>query len=262
LFSVDRLKLGAAIARAFRAEGPIRDAGDWITLGRHAVSATAGIDMALGLPRAMDRPWPLARDIENQKDAIIVILATHFLSEADAERLARSGSLAVALADVASIDQDSRIRLAVDLSDLFFPFRERLLAGEREKRVWVLPAGTRWEELIFELVSEEVINVKYKNETRRFEPEQFGMKHQRSGRITLAWSLLRLLAEGGGSMPRGLVSKKTTDPRKQKQLLSSRLRELFGLLDDPIVYRVSLNCYDARFVMRDSRPRHAPNAGR
>jgi hypothetical protein len=83
------------------------------------------------------------------------------------------------------------------------------------------------------------------------------MKHRRSGHRTVAWSLLRVLAKGGGFMPRRRVSKKETDPRKQKQLLSSRLRELFGLQDDPIVYRSRANCYEARFVIRDGRPRYA-----
>jgi hypothetical protein len=134
LFSIDRLKLGAAIARAFRADGPISNRGDWIMLGRHAVSAHAGIDMVFLLPRGSDRLGLLARDLDDRKGAVIIVPATNSLSEADALSLTDRGSLVVPLAHVASIDGAGEMQLDLDLSVLLSPIRERFLAREREKR--------------------------------------------------------------------------------------------------------------------------------
>ena len=116
---------------------------------------------------------------------------------------------------------------------------------------WVLPPDARWEELGFDFVELEVINVRFRGETRRFEPEHLGMKNRKNGRPTLQWSLLRQMALAGGQLT-------WRDPgatiriKKQKQELSDRLKAAFGIEGDPIQWDGDGNAYVARFVLRAS----------
>jgi hypothetical protein len=116
-----------------------------------------------------------------------------------------------------------------------------------------LPANTRWEDLTFEFTAEEVVNVRFRQETRRYEPEHFGMKSKKNGRPTTLWTLLRSIAQLAGSLTwRDRAASTTT--KKQKQLLSSRLMSLFGILGDPIPWRPAQRAYVARFAICDCTP--------
>ena len=119
------------------------------------------------------------------------------------------------------------------------------------QRAWVLPPDARWEELAIDFVEREVINVRFRGETRRFEPEHLGMKNRKNGRPTLQWTLLQQLALAGGELDwrdRGA----TTSIKKQKQALSDRLKAAFGIEGSPIKWDEARSAYVARFVLRAS----------
>ena len=62
--------------------------------------------------------------------------------------------------------------------------------------VWPLPPDARWEEVTIVFVADEVINVSFRRDTRRFEPDQLGMKDARSGKPKRQWTYLKMLAIG------------------------------------------------------------------
>jgi hypothetical protein len=114
-----------------------------------------------------------------------------------------------------------------------------------------MPADARWEEIMFEFVATEVVNLRFWGETRRFEPEHLGMKNQKNGRPTLQWTLLQQMALSGGQLAWS-NSGATTRIKKQKQELSDKLRAAFGVEGDPIEWDGGINAYVARFALRAS----------
>jgi hypothetical protein len=70
--------------------------------------------------------------------------------------------------------------------DIFAPVHQSVTPGP--ELAWVLPPDARWDELVIDFVEREVINIRFRGETRRFEPEQLGMKNRKNGRPTLQWT--------------------------------------------------------------------------
>ena len=128
-------------------------------------------------------------------------------------------------------------------------FASRVTPGPQ--RAWVLPPDARWEELAFDFVEREVVNIRFRGETRRFEPEHLGMKNRKNGRPTLQWSLLRQMAFAGGQLT-------WRDPgakiriKKQKQELSNRLKAAFGIEGSPIEWDEARSAYVACFAVKVS----------
>ena len=167
------------------------------------------------------------------------------------------GHAVLPLAEVITV-KDHRVAGIRPADELLAALREKLLAAQAPTtsgRAWLLPADARWEDLTFDFTADEVVNVRFGKETRRFEPEQFGLKNKKNGRPTSGWILLRSMARQGGS----LTWKDRTASakiKKQKQLLSSSLQKLFGINGDPIPS--ATKGYQARFTIRDSTPDSAP----
>ena len=83
----------------------------------------------------------------------------------------------------------------------------------------------------------------------RLESEHLKMKNQNSGKPTLQWTLLRSLATTGGSI--SWQDQDSTDRvKKQKQELANKLKQSFGLSEDPLPWSRKENCYKARFTIR------------
>ena len=56
-----------------------------------------------------------------------------------------------------------------------------------------LPSDAKWGDLRFAFVSDEVLHVSYKGQpAKRIEPDQLGMKSEKSGKATRQWRLLRM----------------------------------------------------------------------
>jgi hypothetical protein len=108
--------------------------------------------------------------------------------------------------------------------------------------VWQMPADARWGEVKIAFISDEVINVAFRGETRRFEPSQLGMTNAKNGKPTDQWTMLKAIAMGRGSIPFPAAAK----IQKQKQSLSKKLTSAFGIQDDPIVAKAQ--AYQAGYV--------------
>ena len=111
------------------------------------------------------------------------------------------------------------------------------------------PAGTTWEQFVFDFTATEMLLVTCGKIVERLEPEHLKMKNQNSGKPTLQWSLLRSLAITSGSL--SWQDDDATDRvKKQKQELANKLKATFQLTDDPIPWSDSEKAYKARFVIK------------
>lgn len=111
-----------------------------------------------------------------------------------------------------------------------------------------MPSDARWGDISIRFIADEVVNVSFRGETRRFEPDGLGMKDARNGKPKDAWIYLKAFATQGGRLPvHHAKSADTSKHQKQKQALSKALRAAFGISDEPLPTVGS--DYVARFVV-------------
>lgn len=111
------------------------------------------------------------------------------------------------------------------------------------------PAGATWEQFMFEFTATEILSVTCGQTQQRLEPVHLKMKDQRSGKITNQWTLLLALAKTGGNLL-WQGSNVNDKLKKQKQELANKLKQYFGLSEDPLPWSRKENCYKARFIIR------------
>lgn len=259
--ALDRKKLAAAVGTMLNAtpESGDQQYGAVMLIGSHAVAAGIGIPIVLMIPGPMAA---ISLEILPEVDgpAAIVVPTPGSIPHQLKAALKSSGHSVLALSEIGGVDDQHRLIGLQPAEILLSSLREKLFASQSSTapgRVWVLPADARWEELTFEFTADEVLNVRFRKEPRRFEPEQFGMKSKKNGRPTSGWILLRSIARQGGSLT-WKDRMASTMIKKQKQLLSSRLKILFGIEDEPIPARAATRAYQVRFTIRDSTPASAP----
>jgi hypothetical protein len=224
-----------------------------VHLGSHAVAAGIGIPIFLLIPGAM-RQASLREPLEFDGPAAIVTPTPISIPGEYKAALESRGHVVLALSEIAVADDQHRLISLQSGERLLSPLRQKLLASQASTgsgRIWILPAEARWEDLTFEFIAEEVVNVRFRHETRRFEPEHFGMKSAKNGKPVGAWTVLRIMAERAGQLS---WSDKAASPRlkKQVQLLSGLLRRAFGISTDPIRWHRLEGCYRTRFIVRAS----------
>jgi hypothetical protein len=84
-------------------------------------------------------------------------------------------------------------------------------------------------------IADEVVNITFRGETRRFEPDQLGMKSAKNGKPKAVWTYLKAFALARGRLPLHRDDpRETSKHQKQKQSLSKSLRAAFGISDDPV----------------------------
>lgn len=110
-----------------------------------------------------------------------------------------------------------------------------------------LPAGTRWENFIFTIPSDENklrVQVGQLNELVTY--EDMGFLDARTGRPTIQWELLKLFAKNSGEIPAN-SSDARDSYKKQKQLLSQKLQQYFSIDFDP--FEPYERAYKTKFVI-------------
>lgn len=255
--ALDRRKLAAAVGTILNAtsEPDAQERGAVMLVGSHAVAAGLGIPVVLMVPGPMAEV-SLEMLPELDGPAAIVMPTAGSISYQLKTALKSRGHCILALTEIGAVDDQHRLIGLQSAEKLLSPLREKLLAVQTSNssgRIWVLPADARWEDLRFEFTDSEVVNIRFRRETRRFEPEQFGMKSAKNGRPTMLWTLLRSIAKRSGRLT-WEDPEASTRIRKQKQLLSGRLIDLFGITGDPIPWRPDQRAYVARFTISDSAP--------
>jgi hypothetical protein len=255
--TLDRRKLAATVGTMLNAtpESGARKGGAVMLVGSHAVVASVGIPIVLMIPGPMAEV-SMENLTELDVPAAMVMPTPSSIPHQLKTALKSRGHAVLALSEISGVDGQYRLTGLQPAETLLSPLREKLLASQTSTasgRIWVLPADTRWEDLTFEFTAEEVVNVRFCQETRRFEPEQFGMKSKKNGRPTLAWTVLQSLARQAGTLT-WKDAKPSIQIKKQKQLLSNQLRKAFGILGDPITWHAPQRAYQSRFAIRDNTP--------
>lgn len=253
VLELDEGKLGEALTVPFgmRATKSWFREPDLLELGTYQVAAGQGVPVVLLWARTPDQAYRAIEFLTHAVDApFIVATPTERFVGAEARTKVRlAGGVHVSLSDALGADDHGALVSQHPLGKMFAPVRGSEIAGPQ--RAWVLPADARWEELAIDFVELEVINIRFRGETRRFEPEHLGMKNRKNGRPTVQWSLLRELALAGGELDwtdRGA----TTPVKKQKQELAGKLKAAFGLEGDPIPWNGAKSAYVARCSLRAS----------
>lgn len=224
---------------------------DLLELGTHQVAAGHGVRVVLLWARTPDQTYRAIEFLTHAVDApFVVATPTGRLVSAEARTKIRlAGGMHVPLSDAVGANDHGALVCQLSPAEILAPVRGAGIPGPQ--RAWVLPAEAQWEELAIHFVEREVINARFRGETRRFEPEQLGMKNRKNGRPTVQWTLLQQLALLGGELDwrnRGA----TTPVKKQKQVLSDKLRTAFGLEGDPIPWNGTKSAYVARCSLRAS----------
>jgi hypothetical protein len=242
ILRVDRANLARRIARAlglsphqpgYGATGPI------IRIGTHDVYAGRGFPVFLALPgpSADADPRPFAEVLDTTGPRLLLTPTVASLPEALIAALDRAGVVRMALADT-MIVENGTLTLARPAAEIFAALRDAVTrdAGDSAQGLaWPLPPDARWEEITMRFVADEVLNVTFRGETRRFEPDQLGMKNAKNGKPKAVWTYLKAFALKGGRLAvrRGDPTE-TSKHQKQKQALSKALRDSFGIADEPI----------------------------
>ncbi len=240
ILGLDRPKLIKAIAVALslleRRAAP--GAGSVIEIGMHDVHAGRGFPVFLAVPG----PWfgdaiePFAELAAVSGPTVLLTPTRRSLGAAAIRYLDSIGVTRFALADILVADERRRLAAAQPVDVLFAELRAVLAdaSGSSDPDlVWPLPPDARWEELRLAFISEEVVKVDFRGETRNFDPSMLGMLNRKSLRPNDQWELLKILAGHNGIIPMPPSAKRQT-VQKQKQTLSRRLFRAFGIADEPI----------------------------
>lgn len=241
ILRLDRAKFASAVARAFRlANVPKRlEQSDVAQIGTHDVFAGRGFPVFLCVPgpRASENIQPFQRVMALPDPKLLLVPTARSITDTVAASLDRAGVTTLALEDCLTLS-DRGFEPVQPIEILFADLCSDLNAQAdrgNSNLAWALPADARWPELTFRFIADQVLNVSFRGETRRFEPDALGMKNAKNGQPKAAWIYLKAFALKGGRLAvhRG-DPKETSKHQRQKQALSSSLRSAFGIAEDPI----------------------------
>lgn len=256
ILALDRAKLAAAITKALTlADGASPPPSSAVfSVGRHDVYAGRGIAVFLALPgpRFGDSIEPFRDLAASPVPTLLLTPTSRSLGGTHERYLDGINVTRLALDDLLVADATHRIVGTRPAPELLAEMRNRILGeGDADEpvRAWSLPPDATWEQLAFEFIAAEVLNVRFRGETRRFEPEQLGMKNAKNGRPTNQWILLQSLAAADGQIGWG-DSNAASTVKKQKQILIGKLQDAFGIAGDPIPWDTAKSAYVAKFAIR------------
>ena len=224
---------------------------DILELGEHQVAAGRGVPVVLLWARTPDQAAQAIAFLVHAMDApfAVATMTDRFVGAEARAKIRSAGGMHALLCDAVGADDQGTFVGQYASQEVFAAVCQSVSPGPQ--RAWVLPPDARWEELAFDFVELEVINVRFRGETRRFEPEHLGMKNRKNGRPTLQWALLKQLAVAGGEL-HWRDPGATTSIKKQKQALSDRLKAAFGIEASPIKWDEARSAYVARFGVKVS----------
>lgn len=242
IFGLDRVRLARAVAEAFGLSNipATFDRKSVFRLGSHDVFAGRGFPVFLTIPG----PWagedaaPYDEPIEHPGPKLLLTPTSASVPAPLTTVLDRASVARLALHDVITIDDNGRLRPLQPPKILLADLRAQIeggLEGGVADLAWQLPPDVRWEEIGIRFIADEVINVTFRGETRRFEPDGLGMKSAKDGRPKAVWTYLKAFALNGGRLPvHRANSAETSKHQKQKQALSKALRAALGISGDPL----------------------------
>ena len=242
LLELDRVALARRIFRALGLSGvPERfDRRFVFRIGSYDVFAGRGFPVFLTVPGAMptESSAPFDELVALPGPKLLLSPTAASIPAAISAALDRAGVVRIALHDVLVVDDRGLLRTSQPTEVLFANLRAQVEAGAGKgvpDLAWQLPPDARWDEIGIRFTAAEVVNVTFRGETRRFEPDHLGLKNAKDGKPKAGWTYLRTFALAGGRLPvHHAKASDTSKHQKQKQSLSKALRNAFGISDEPI----------------------------
>jgi hypothetical protein len=241
ILALDPDKVSASLCKAMHltprstkiVNGPI------VYLGEHAVPNARSIPVFLAIQGGSQsrESNEVFRPLDDAARPCLLLTPTAMTLGADQRRhLDRSGVTTRSLEEMVVVNSRHELSASPLADELFRALREQITKEASIRApaaAWELPPDARWEEISIRFTGDEVINVRFREAIRRFEPDQLGMKNSKNGKGNLQWSLLRQFAQAGGYLE-FVNAQRRRAVEKQKQLLSSALQHAFGMRSDPI----------------------------
>lgn len=242
VYGLDRAGLARSVADALDLSNrPANfDRRPVFRIGSHDVFAGRGFPVFLTVPGSFP-----GEDAAQFDDVVAhpgpKLLLAPTLSSIPAQLAAgldRNGVVRMALHDLLDLDERGQLQPCQTTTVVFADLRAQLASGMENadsNLAWALPTDARWEEIGIRFVADEVVNVSFRGETRRFEPDGLGMKSAKDGKPKAVWTYLKAFAMQRGRLPvHHSRSADTSKHQKQKQALSKALRAAFGIAEEPL----------------------------
>ena len=183
---------------------------------------------------------------------LLIASTSSLISNASSDASSKHKSKLIGIDDVLAVDATGKVATKDSAQTIVSNWLETVLpksAKPGSEYQFPTPAGATWEQFVFEFTATEMLLVSCGQIQERLEPEYLKMKNQNSGKPTLQWTLLRSLATTGGSI--SWQDQDATDRvKKQKQELANKLKQTFGLSDDPVPWSDSDKAYKAKFIVK------------
>jgi len=254
VLQLDRAKLASAVSRAFQLTNVPKRLEQTLVarIGTHDVFAGRGFPVFLCVPgpQPSENLKPFQHIMALPSPKLLLVPTARSMPASIADHLDRACVTTLALEDCLTLSDRGLqpVQPIVTLCASLCAELDALADTEISNRAWPLPADACWPELTFRFVADEVLNVSFRGDTRRFEPDALGMKSAKNGRPKAVWTYLKAFALKGGRLAvHQCDPKKTSKHQKQKQALSRSLRSAFGIADEPIPTEGSE--YVTRFVV-------------
>lgn len=244
IHAMDMRKIAAALVAAFDLSPPARQIAPALImrLGTRERAAGLGVPLFLCIPGSTPShaPHDLDEILETPTPSVLLCPTTGSLPEAMAEPLRRRGVTVLPL-DISVIARGpGKFALTPQGNVIMQNLLEQLNAiaaqAKGPQRAWDLPSGAKWEKLTIRFTAEAVIAVTFAGQTRRFEPEDIGMRNKKNGKPTAAWTHLQALAVNKGRLPLHHSNiNETPKYQRQMQTLAHTLQAAFGIETKPII---------------------------
>lgn len=186
---------------------------------------------------------------------ILVVPTRKFITLDLEDMLARINARFMTLEDMIIRGQGEMLSGSDSPENLLARFNAAITPADNKAAAscFSLPPSASWEKLTITFQANDVIDVKYGNmDTITIDRLHIpGMYNQNSStkKETMAWALLRILAQHGG-MLRVQEHGAHNNLKKQKQLLSDKLKAYFQIEGDPIIWVSEQQAYRTRFTVR------------
>lgn len=236
--------LGLSVPKKAEAHSNVWHAGDCAT----ASGASVPVYLAVVDAENADKTSIFAPIIAGMQPSLLVVPTNSTLSAEQSGYLAKSTVTVRSLIELVDVAADGSFT-ATPLAALILDelkTKASALISKAPKRAWRLPSETGWGKVRIRFVSAAEVIVTFGKESRRFDPDEFGMKDRRNGKPSSIWELLKLFARSDG-----FLAHRTAQGRakleKKKQLLCIQLKEAFGLDGEPIT--VEADGYHCQFIV-------------
>lgn len=241
ILALDREKLAARLCKAMQLISRTTKIADdaLVYLGDHAVPDARGIPVFLAIQSGSQgrESSAIFRALDDASRPCLLLTPTAMTLGADqSAHLDRSGAAVRSLEEMVVVTSQHELASSPLADEVFRTLRQQITKETTTRPpapAWELPPDARWDEMTIRFTDDEVIHVRFRETTRRLDPDQLGMKNSKNGKGNLQWVLLRQFGQAGGYMEfADSLGRRAAE--KQKQLLSAALQHAFGMRSDPI----------------------------